>query len=198
MTVHSGAGRRATAQEQLQGACLGNGAAPRTDGDTRSCTCSGQGSLVAQQSGCQAFTATAQVQSLFGELRSRKPHCMCIHMNVCVCVCVCVCVYIYTHEHTHTHTHTEGFPGGSVGKKNLPTIQETSCNAGDPGLILGWGRSPGEGNVNPHQNSCLENSMDRGAWWPKVHGISRVGHDLVTNHHTRTHTSIYLYRQIQQ
>ena len=82
--------------------------------------------------------------------------------------------------------------------KNLPTIQETSCNAGDPGLILGWGRSPGEGNVNPHQNSCLENSMDRGAWWPKVHGISRVGHDLVTNHHTRTHTSIYLYRQIQQ
>ena len=103
MTVHSGAGRRATAQEQLQGACLGNGAAPRTDGDTRSCTCSGQGSLVAQQSGCQAFTATAQVQSLFGELRSRKPHCMCIHMNACVCVCVCV--YIYIHEHTHTHTY---------------------------------------------------------------------------------------------
>ena len=116
--------------------------------------------------------------------------------RVCVCVCVCVCTYIYMN--THTHTHTEGFPGGSVGKKNLPTIQETSCNAGDPGLILGWGRSPGEGNVNPHQNSCLENSMDRGAWWPKVHGISRVGHDLVTNHHTRTHTSIYLYRQIQQ
>ena len=44
-------------------------------------------------------------------------------------------------------------------KKNLPT------NAGDMGLIPGSGRSPGEGNGNPLQYSCLENSMDRGAWW---------------------------------
>ena len=192
MTVQSGAGRRATAQEQLQGACLGNGAAPHTDGDTRSCTCRGQGSLAAQRSGCQAFTATAQVQSLFGELRSRKPHCMCIHMNVYICVCVCIYTHVYKRTHTHTYT---GFPGSSVGKKNLPTIQETSCNAGDPGLILGWGRSPGEGNVNPLQYSCLENSMDRGAWWPKVHGISRVGHDLVTKpSHAHTHLSTYIDR----
>ena len=47
-------------------------------------------------------------------------------------------------------------PGGSV-IKNLPAI------AGDPGLILGLGRSPGEGNDNPLQYSCLENSMDKGA-----------------------------------
>ena len=49
------------------------------------------------------------------------------------------------------------FPGGSVGK-------ESACNVGDPGSCSGWGRSPGEGISNPLQYSCLENSMDRGAW----------------------------------
>ena len=49
-----------------------------------------------------------------------------------------------------------GFPDGSEG-------QESACNAGDPGLIPGLGRSPGEGNGNPLQYSCLENSKDRGA-----------------------------------
>ena len=44
--------------------------------------------------------------------------------------------------------------------------------AGDPGSITGWGRSPGEGNSNPLQYSCLENSMDRGAWWATVHGVT--------------------------
>ena len=43
----------------------------------------------------------------------------------------------------------------------------------------------GEGNGNPLQYSCLENPMDRGAWWATVHGIARVGKELVTNHHTR-------------
>ena len=46
---------------------------------------------------------------------------------------------------------------------------------GDAGLILGLGRSPGEGNGNPLQYSCLENSMDRGAWGATVHGSQRVG-----------------------
>ena len=50
-----------------------------------------------------------------------------------------------------------GSPGGSDGK-------ETACNAGDRGLIPGSGRSPGEGNGNPLQYSCLENPMDSGAW----------------------------------
>ena len=50
-----------------------------------------------------------------------------------------------------------GFPGGSDGK-------ESACNAGDPGLIPGSGRSPGEGNDSPLQYSCLEKFMDRGAW----------------------------------
>uniref|UniRef100_A0A4W2F7A1 Acidic leucine-rich nuclear phosphoprotein 32 family member n=1 Tax=Bos indicus x Bos taurus TaxID=30522 RepID=A0A4W2F7A1_BOBOX len=57
---------------------------------------------------------------------------------------------------------------------------ESACNAGDPGLISGSGRSPGEGNGNPLQYSCLEYPMDRGAWQATVHGIARVGHDLVT------------------
>ena len=50
-----------------------------------------------------------------------------------------------------------GFPGGSDGKVS-------DSNAGDPGVIPGSGRSPGEGNGNPLQYSCLENSMDGGAW----------------------------------
>ena len=45
------------------------------------------------------------------------------------------------------------------------------ANAGDVGSILGSGRSPGEGNSNPLQYSCLENPMDRGAWWATVHGV---------------------------
>ena len=55
------------------------------------------------------------------------------------------------------------FPGGLEGK-------ETACNAGDLGLIPGLGRSLGEGNGYPLQYSCLENPMDRGAWWATVHG----------------------------
>ena len=55
-----------------------------------------------------------------------------------------------------------GFPGGSDGK-------ESACNAGDPGLIHGLGRSLGEGNGNPLQYACLKNFMDR------------VGHDCETN-----------------
>ena len=51
--------------------------------------------------------------------------------------------------------------------------KESACNAGDPGSIPGLGRSPGEGNGNPLQCSCLENSMDRGAWRAAVHRITK-------------------------
>ena len=51
---------------------------------------------------------------------------------------------------------------------------------GNPGLIPGLGRSPGEGNGNPLQYSCLGNPRDREAWWAKVHWVARVGHDLAT------------------
>ena len=57
-----------------------------------------------------------------------------------------------------------GFPGGSDGK-------ESACHVGDPGLNPGSRRFPGEGNVDPLQYSCLENSTDRGAWWAIVHEI---------------------------
>jgi len=50
---------------------------------------------------------------------------------------------------------------------------ESSCNAGDPGSILGSGRSPGEGNSYPLQYSYLENSMARGAWWATVHEVAK-------------------------
>ena len=56
------------------------------------------------------------------------------------------------------------FPGGSDGK-------ESAYIAGDLGSIPGLGRSPGEGNANPLQYSCLENPMDRGAWQATVLGI---------------------------
>ena len=58
------------------------------------------------------------------------------------------------------------FPGGSESKAS-------TCNVGDLGSIPGSGRSPGEGNGNPLQYSCLENSMDRGAWWAPVHGVAK-------------------------
>ena len=76
-----------------------------------------------------------------------------------------------------------GFPHSSVGKESL-------CNAGDLGSISGSGRSPGEG--NPLQYSCLENPMDRGAWRATVHGVARVGHDLVTKPPTTTTTMLFL------
>ena len=59
-----------------------------------------------------------------------------------------------------------GFPGGSAGK-------ESACNGRDLGLIPELGRSPGEGNGYPLQYSCLENPMDRGAWWATVPGVTK-------------------------
>ena len=61
-----------------------------------------------------------------------------------------------------------GFPGGSV-VNNLPA---NAGEAGDAGSIPGLGRSPGVGNGNPLQDSCLENPMEGGAWWAAVPGIA--------------------------
>ena len=62
--------------------------------------------------------------------------------------------------------HCYSFPGGSDGKAS-------ACNEGDTGSIPGSGRSPGEGNGNLLQYSCLENSTDGGAWWAVVHAIAK-------------------------
>ena len=61
-----------------------------------------------------------------------------------------------------------GFPGGSVVKN----LSANTGNMGDAGVILGSGRSPGEGNGSPLQYSCLENPMDRGAWCSAVHEVT--------------------------
>jgi len=66
-----------------------------------------------------------------------------------------------------------GFPGGSVGK-------ESTCNAGDLGLISGSERYLEEGNGNSLQYSCLKNPMNREAWRATVHGVARVRHMRVT------------------
>ena len=63
----------------------------------------------------------------------------------------------------------DGFPGGSDSK-------ESACIVEDLGSISGLGRSPGEGNGNPLQYSCLENSMHKGAWWATVMRLQSVGH----------------------
>ena len=60
----------------------------------------------------------------------------------------------------------QGFPGGLEGKAS-------ACNAGDLGSIPESGSFPGEGNGNPLQYSCLENPMDRAAWWATVHGVTK-------------------------
>ena len=76
-------------------------------------------------------------------------------------------------EEISTTSDMQMMPCSSVGK-------ESACSAGDPSSIPGPGRSPGEGNGNSLQYSCLENPMDRGAWQATVHGVARVGHDLAT------------------
>ena len=86
-------------------------------------------------------------------------------------------------------------PGGSMGLhrvghdwSNLAAAaaaadcKESTCNAGDLGLILGSERFPGRGHGNPLQYSCLENPRDRGAWWAKSMALQRDRHDWTTKH----------------
>ena len=80
-----------------------------------------------------------------------------MHMIVCDCL---------TFTNIMINHNIGGFPGGSDGK-------ESAYNAGDQGSIPGSGRSPGEGNGNPLQYSCLENPMDGGGWQATVHGIAK-------------------------
>ena len=87
--------------------------------------------------------------------------------------------------------HSTGFLGGAV-VKNLP------ANAGDTGVgysILGLGRSPGEGNGNPLQYSCLGNSMDRGAWWATVYGTANESNttEQQARHSTQWYSVLLFY-----
>ena len=82
------------------------------------------------------------------------------------------------------------FPGGSV-VKNLP------AKAGDMSLIPGSRRSPGEGNGNPLQCSCLENPTDRGTWWATVHGVAK-SRTWLSNWTTTKTADEYLYSPTEQ
>ena len=73
---------------------------------------------------------------------------------------------------------SKGFPGG-LAVTNLPA---SAGDAGDLGLIRVLGRSPGEGNGNPLQYSCLGNPMDRGAWWTTVHGVTTQNWARLSTH----------------
>ena len=73
--------------------------------------------------------------------------------------------------------YSEGSPNGSYGK-------DSACNAGDQDSVAGLGRSPGEGNGNPLQYSCLENGTDREVWWIQSTGSQRVRHNWASKTHT--------------
>ena len=89
-----------------------------------------------------------------------KAYCKIFVYQSCHCgICICIYIYIITYMN-------EGFPGGSAGK-------ESACNEGDLGSIPGPGRSPGEGNGNPLQCSCLENPRDGRAWWAAIYGVAQ-------------------------
>ena len=88
-----------------------------------------------------------------------------------------LCSYIYTVAHPSHHQ--RGFLGGSDGK-------ESTRDVGGLGLIPGLRRFLGEGNGDPPQYSCLENSMDRGAWRATAHGVAK-SRTLLSNFHSLTH-----------
>ena len=77
-----------------------------------------------------------------------------------------------------------GFYGGS----------EFACHVGDLGSIPGLGRSPGGGHDNALQYSCLENPMDRRAWWAIINGVTRVSHDLAAK--PSTTTTVFQFSQL--
>ena len=81
----------------------------------------------------------------------------------------------------------KGLPRWGIGK-------ESACNARDVGSVPGWGRSPGVGNGNPLQDSCLENSMGRGAGWAVVCGVAKSGMWLRT--HPSSWTAGHYHREL--
>ena len=114
-------------------------------------------SLTWQDTSCPFLWTTGQILvrdpglSSSGPWLPLLPHLtLLLHICVCVCVCVCVCE-----------------PYGD------PVVKNLFANAGAEGLIPGLERSPGEGNGNPLQYSCLGNPIDGGPWWATVHGVTK-------------------------
>ena len=112
-----------------------------------------------------------------------------IYINICTYIYGYIYInmfYVHICIYKHMYIHRK-FPRTSVGKESV-------CNTGDPDSIPGWERSPREGNGNPLQYSCLENPMDRGAWWATVHVVARVSHNLVTKPPPCTYTYTHKIR----
>ena len=97
-------------------------------------------------------------------------------------MCVMFIVNEFYHVGGRIYTYTWGFPAGAV-VENPPV---NAGDTGDVGSIPGMGRSPGGGSGDPLQYSCLENPLDRGAWWATFHGVAK------SHTHTYTHTYTYI------
>ena len=101
-------------------------------------------------------------------------------MYVCVCIYVYIYIYIYIERERESDHHNK-----LTGLPRWPSGKESACQCRRPrdvGSVAGSGKSPGVGNGNPLQYSCLENSMDRRSWWATVHGIRESD----TTEHTHT------------
>ena len=112
----------------------------------------------------------------FGEFLLEWEKCMLSHFS---CIWLFVTLWTVTHQASLSmgfsrQEYRSGSPCSSPRNLPHPGIEPMSaCNTGDPGSIPGSGRSPGERNGNPLQDSCLENPMDREAWWVTVHGVTK-------------------------
>ena len=120
-----------------------------------------------------------------GTLLSHKIYTlMCVYIFIYRDICAYMYVYTYTHitENYSVIRKNKNFAicsnmdGHWIWKALSPGVldgKESVCNTGDRGLIPGLGRSPGGGHGNALQDSCLENPMDRGAWWAMTHGVTK-------------------------
>ena len=113
---------------------------------------------------------------------------MCVHTYTYMYIYICI--YVYLHIHICIFTYMQSLSGSEV--------KASACNAGDLSSILGSGRSPGEGNGNPLQYSCLENPMDGGTWWATVHGVvkSRTRLSDLLHFHLLHFIHIYVFFSI--
>ena len=105
-----------------------------------------------------------------------------------LCVYIYIYKYIYTYIYTYTYIYIYIYIYIYASLAQTVKEKKSACNAGDPGLILGLGRSSGEWNGYLLQYYCLENSIDKGAWQATVHGVTES--DMIEQ---LTLSNIYIY-----